>query len=207
MPRKANIPIYDGDDFEAMRDLRLEVSIAERKLEAVLLSEGKGRAAARLGDDDPDAIREAGEAVQRAQDAYDAFVDEAAGRAEMWVLTTIGHAEFRELLKQHPPRKETIKDSDGKEIEVPHREDAPFGVNTETFPAELLLYVDEDDDELRTVLEPAFDDVKALKRRVKRLAAGEFDSLWIAALELNRGGIADPKLGRFSPTSERSDET
>lgn len=203
MPRKTTIPIYDGDDFERLAELRREVAIAERKLEAAK-ADAAG-AALRLGDGD--SVADAQAEVKRAQDAYDAFVDEAAERAEMWVLHPIGHEEWRELLKAHPPRKVTTTGADGKEAEETDPEDAYFGVNTETFPKALLLFVDPEDDEIRTVAEPAFDTTAALRKRVKRLSVGEFETLWVSAYQLNSGAIADPKLSRFSPAGPRSDAT
>lgn len=190
--RKVTIPIYDGDDFERLSELRRDVAVAERKAE-----EGAGsRTSARAGDDEPDFLQEA-------KDAFDAFVDEAAERAEMWVLNPIGHEEFRELLKAHPPR--TIKDDDGKDI--PDPDDDGWDVDTETFPKALLLFVDPDDDEIRTVVEPKFDTEAQFRRRLKRLSVGEFESIWVAAYQLNSGAIADPKHFRFSPAGQRSSET
>ena len=195
MPRKTTIPIYDGDDFERLSELRREVEIAERKAAA------EAAAPLRFGDE------VSNDDVQAAKDAYDAFVDEAAERAESWVLHPIGHAEFRQLLKDHPPRKVTETGDDGKTSEVTHPDDAGWNFNTETFPKALLEFVDPDDDEVRTVAEPSFDTTAALRKRLKRLSAGEYDSIWAAAYLLNDGGIADPKASRFSPAGLRSDAT
>ena len=197
MPRKTTIPIYDGDDFERLSELRREVEIAERK--AASLSD----APRRFGD----LPAASSDEVQAAKDAYDAFVDEAAERAEMWVLHPIGHAEFRQLLKDHPPRKVPEADTDGKSHEVTHPEDAGWEFNVETFPKALLEFIDPDDDDIRTVVEPKFDTVAALRKRLKRLSVGEYDSIWAAAYMLNNGAVADPKASRFSPAGPRSDET
>ena len=208
MPRKVTIPIYDGDDFERLAELRREVSIAERKAQEERRRAESDNAPRRMGDDDDAAVavREAEEYVKRAQDAYDAFVDEAADRAEMWVLHPIGHEEWRDLLKAHPPRKVTETDAEGKEREETHPDDLGYEVNTETFPKALLLFVDPDDEEIRTVHEP-FESVAALRKRVKRLSAGEFESIWTTAYMLNSGVAADPKLSRFSPAGRKSDAT
>ena len=190
--RKVTIPIYDGDDFERMSELRREVMVAERRAEEGVVS----KTSARAGDDEPDYLQEA-------KDAFDAFVDEAAERAEMWVLNPIGHEEFRELLKAHPPR--TIKSEDGKE--VPDPEDDGWDVDITAFPKALLSFVDPDDEEVRTVVEPKFDTEAQFRRRLKRLSAGEFESIWVAAYMLNNGAISDPKHFRFSPAGLRSSET
>lgn len=194
MTRKATIPIYEGDDFERMAELRREVEIAERKAEADALSRGERR----MGDDEP---AEPGY-VTEARSAFDAFVDEAAERAETWVLEPIGHEEFRTLLAEHLPRK--VKGEDGKESD--HPDDEAFGVNSETFPKALLTYVDPEDEEIRTVAEPRLEPA-ALRRRLKRLAAGEYQSMWVVALMLNRQGIVDPKEAKYSPSTLRSSGT
>lgn len=190
MPRKTTIYLYDGDDFERLSELRRKVEIAERRAEQA------ARAPRRFGDSPAD------DGVQQAKDAYDAAVDEAAERAESWVLQAIGHEEFRELLKAHPARK--VTEGEGDEArEVTHPEDAGFDVNTESFGKALLRFADDDDTDHRTILEPALTG-KALEKRLRRLAAGEFDTLWIAAYQLNLGGVADPKLDRFSTTPTSS---
>lgn len=203
----ATIPIYARDDFEKLTELRQQVEIAERKAAAMRLDAAREQfTPRRIGDDESneDAVEaEAAAMVKAKQDAFDAFVDEAAERAEMWSVEPIGHEEFRELLKEHPPR--TTKDDDGKEVTVP--EDQGFEVNTSTFPKALLTFVDPEDETIRTVVEPKFDSEAAFRRRLKRLSAGHFDSIWAAAFMENRGGIVDPKGLRYSPATPRSDET
>ena len=204
---KATIPIYADDDFERLAELRREVSIAERNLEAARAeAEESAGTPVRVGDDETDRVAEARVALQAAQDAYDAFVDEAAERAEMWVLKPIGHEAFRDLLRTHPPRKVTEGEGDEAK-QVDHPDDAGWGVNTETFGKALLLFVDPDDDEVRTVVEPAFDTEAALRKRVKRLSAGEFATMWATAMHANSGVVADPRMSRFSSGVPRSSET
>ena len=199
MPRKATIYLYDGDDMERMADLRRAVDIAERQAEAASLLV----APRRMGDDLPDNSA----SVQEAQSAFDAFVDEAVERAEAWELHAIGFEEFRALLKNHPPRK-VSEMVDGEERETTDPEDVYMGpngqfeINSETFPKALLLFVDPDDVEHRTVHAP-FTDAEALRKRVRRLSAGEFESLWFAAYTLNEGGVADPLALRYSPDALR----
>ena len=199
MSRKISIPLYDGDDFDRLSELRREIDIAERKAELPFLP-GSPR---RLGDLGDETVARA--EVKRAKAAFSEAVDEAAGRAETWVLEAIGHEEFRDLLAAHPPRKVT-ETVDGEDREVTHPDDAGWEVNTQTFPRALLEFVDPEDDEIRTVAEPALDPV-ALRRRIKRLSAGEFDTLWVAAHELNAGRVADPKASASYVGGQRSDET
>ncbi len=204
---KATIPIYHDDDFERMAELRMEVSIAERRVKAAREdaeeSVGSNR---REGDDEPDAVQEAKDALHAAQEVFNAFVDEAEPRAEMWVLKPIGHEDFRDLLVAHPPRKVKVKvkapteDDPDREIEREETHPAdgePFNVNTETFPKALLLFIDPDDDEHRTIVGPKFDTEAAFRKRVKRLSKGQFESMWMTAFMANEGGAADPKLARF----------
>lgn len=195
---KATIPIYADDDFERLAELRMEVAIAERRVEAARKDSEESKGANRReGDDEPDVVQKAKDALHVAQEKFNAFVDEAEPRAEMWVLKPIGHEEFRELLAAHPPRKVTEGEGeDRKEVTHPD-DDEPFNVNTETFAKALLLFVDPEDDEHRTVVEPVFDTEAALRKRVKRLSKGEFESMWVTAFMANEGGASDPKLARF----------
>jgi len=200
MPRKVTIPLYDGDDFERLSELRREVDIAERKAEAA----AQGVSSRRMGDI-PDEIIAAGE-VKRAREEYSDAVDEAAERAETWVLAAIGHGEFRDLVAAHPPRQVGELDDEGKHREVTHPDDAGWEFNTETLPKALLEFVDPEDDDIRTVLEPALDPA-ALRKRLKRLSLGEFKTLWVAAYQLNDGLVADPKASDSYVTGRKSDET
>jgi hypothetical protein len=185
------ITIYADGDLETLADLRLNVAIAEEAA-----AEAKAAATRRLGDttEDEDA------AVRAAKDAYDAGLDAAAERANAWTVESIGHEEFRELLKAHPPRKVDADPVEGEQPkQVTHPEDEALGVNTETFGKALLLYVDPEDPEIRTIVEPT----ENVPRQVKRLSSGQFETLWVAAYQVNVGGVLDPKATRFSiaPTS------
>ena len=195
---KATIPIYHDDDFERLAELRMEVSIAQRRLKAAKDdAEDAQDAPRRVGDDEADAsVQDAKDALQASQSAFNEFVDDASQRAEMWELKPIGHEEFRTLLEEHPPRK--IWEGEGEDRkEVEHPEDEGWDVDTSTFPKALLLFVDPDDDDIRTIVEPEFDTVAALRKRVKRLSQGEFETMWTTAYAANKGGVADPKLARF----------
>lgn len=194
---KATIPIYHDDDFERLAELRMEVSIAERRVEAARSDAEESRGAPRrIGDDESDSLQEAKDALKVAQQAFNEAVNEAAERAEMWTLKPIGHEEFRNLLAAHPPRK--VMQGEGEDRkEVTHPDDAGWDLDTSTFPKALLLFVDPDDDEIRTIVEPKFDTDAALRKRVKRLSKGEFESMWTTAYMANEGGIANPKAARF----------
>lgn len=195
------VNIYKGDDQERLTELKRAVVVA-RRYEAANTG-----VSLRGGDESPD------DAVKKAQAEFDAYVDEAAKRAEAWVLDHIGHRAFRNLLTAHPARKVTTTAEDGTTKEETHPDDETWGVNTEEFPEKLLLFVDEDDPEIRTVSELKIGnrniakDVTAMRKRVKRLSEGQLMDLWTSAFLLNKAGVSDPKLDRFSPATPRSNET
>ena len=197
MAARTSVVLYHGDDFEKMSELRREVEIAENKARLAELSQSS----LRFGDE----VVTAGD-VKRAREAFTAFVDEAAERAETWVLEAIGHEEFRGLLKAHPPRKVNEPDGHGGQREVIDPDDEGWNVNTDTFGKALLLFVDPEDDDIRTVIEPDLEPA-ALRKRIKRLSKGEFDTLWTTAHALNSGGVADPKASPSYGIDPRSDET
>lgn len=194
---KHTMPIYDDDDLEVLSDLRRQVNIAERHHEAA----EKSALPLRMGDDIPTSATSA--ALEERRAAYKDFVDGAAERAEIWTVQTIGHRDFRNLLRDHPPRK--VKGDDGKEVVDP--DDAEWGVNVETFPYALLTYSDPEDADFRTVVSPSFDSEAALRRRLNRMSEGEFASLWVLAFQANRGLVADPKLAISWLVAKSSDAT
>lgn len=195
--------IYTDGDMEQLVDLRTRVGIAERNAHRADLVPAAPRRRGDTGETAADQTL----ALIDAQAAYAAFADEAAERAEAWIVETIGHVEFRELLREHLPRKITETDADGNAVEVVHPEDRGFMVNTDTFPQALLHFVDPDDETHRTVVGPVFDSEVAFRKRLRRLSAGQFDTLWISALNLNRGLVADPKAERFSSAIRTSSAT
>ena len=198
---KITVPIYADGDHERLKELESAVAVAERN------AKKNAGVPARGGDPAPD------EAVEAARAEFDAFVDEAAERADGWVLDHIGFREFRDLLKAHPPRTTTVTAEDGSTEEVIDPADKAWGVNTETFPQALLLFVDEDDPDMRTIVElkqdgsNIADDPEKLRKCVRRLSEGQFDDLWGRAYWLNKAGVNDPKRERFSPATLRSNET
>lgn len=210
MPRKT-ITIYDGDDFERLAEAHAAVGRAERALEAV--EDKAASKSARYGDGEGELV-EAREAVKVAKDAYDELVDAAAERADAWVVESIGHEAWRGLLKAHPPRKVTKDPAPplpgetavAAAEQVDHPDDVYYGVDTEKFGKALLTFVDPDDDEHRTITAIGDAVPTDLAKRLRRLSAGQFDTLWIVAYQLNVGGVADPKAVRFS-TVTRSTES
>lgn len=195
------VNIYKGDDQERLTELKRAVVVAERYAAA------NSGVSLRGGDASPD------EVVTKARAEFDEFVDEAAKRAEAWVLDHIGHRAFRNLLTAHLARKVTTTAEDGTVKEETHPDDETWGVNTETFPEALLLFIDEEDPEIRTVSELKIGnrniakDVTAMRKRVRRLSEGQLADLWTSAFLLNKAGVSDPKLDRFSPITLRSTET
>lgn len=196
------VTIYKGDDQERLTELRRAVAVAERYAKAQA-AEPRRFGDPAPGDDD----------VKQAQAEFDAFVDEAAKRAESWVLEHIGHRAFRNLLTAHPARKVTTTAEDGTTKVETHPDDETWGVNTEEFPEALLLFRDEEDSDIRTVAELKVGnrniakDRDAMEKRVKRLSEGQLADLWTSAFLLNKAGVSDPKLDRFSPITTRSSGT
>ncbi|TQK73361.1 hypothetical protein [Nocardioides sp. SLBN-35] len=194
MPRKT-VLIYADGDFEKLAELRQRVGIAERNHESAT------RAPRRFGDEDTTATE-----VEEAHAAFDEGIDQAAERAEEWIVESIGFEQWRELLAAHPAREIQIGEGDQAETVVDPRDDDWF-VNTDTFPKALLLWVDPEDGEHRTIQKAGDIDLGGLGRRLRRLSEGQFETLWATAWALNKGGISDPKALRFSTGTPRSTAT
>jgi hypothetical protein len=206
MPQKT-ITIYDGDDFEKLAELQTQVRIAAGKVALLEKRAAQPAATPRAGDDEPSELEKAQESAQRAKDAFDAFVDKAATRAEAWELHHIGHEAWVDLVNAHPPREVTEGEGEGDGAkQVIHPDDAEWAMilktapfDTSTFGKALLLFVDDDDADHRTVAKlGGADPGTVLPKRINRLSQGQFDTLWVAAHQLNTGGVSDPKLARFS---------
>jgi hypothetical protein len=199
--RQTTFTEYAGDDFEKLGELRRKIDLAQKR---AMLTEQRaqlGTEDPREGDDELTEVEQAVAEVEQAVADYEEFVEAAAARGTEWVLHAIGHQEFRDLLKAHPPR--TITEGEGEEAtEVIDPEDIVWGFNTETFGTALLLWRDPEDDRPgsfdpadpphRTVISPALEPA-ALERRIKRLSAGEFRTMWAIAEALNSGRMSDPK--------------
>lgn len=167
-PRTATIVLYQGDDMARLAEL------ARAKEQAA----GGNRA-------DDGAIEAA---------AFEAFLTEAAERAVEVVLQSIGRRRWRDLVMEHPPRMvDSEPDDEGKTHLIEHDDDVQWGVNTETFPRALLMFVDGDH---RTIAEPDLGDDLA-EFVDDELAEGDFERAWIAAFQLNASPSINPKeLGR-----------
>jgi hypothetical protein len=220
-PRTATIVLYQGDDMDQVAQLKREVDIAERKMRIAELEHEQSSGTARAGDDTSDDIAAAEAAVGAARDAFDAFVDDAAGRALSVELRTIGRRRFRDLLAEHPPRlvkrkvhlpQERVMGEEAPpplaqvEEDAEHEDDREWGVNSETFSRALLAYRDGD---IVTIGAPEFADRAAVERFIDdEVSEGDFDGLWQAAYLLNRTGSQDPKaLAHWASGSRSTDET
>ena len=176
-PRQSVVVIYQGDDLD-------ELSLLRRKAEqARAAHEEAENAPRRMGD-------EIGtEALQAAQDAYDAFVDAAADRAVCVEVRAVKRSVFRDLMAKHPAR-------DGND------EDAMFSVNMDDFPAPFLA---------ESVASVKVGDRELSQAQVRDLlddlAEGDFDRVFATAYWLNRAPGSDPSLGKYSTAPRTSDAT
>lgn len=211
-PRTTSIVIYQGDDMATLAELRRAAenaqTFADRAESELEAAREVAAADLRAGDSIEDEIEARDKAAVEAkarQDEYDAFLDEAAERAVTVVLHAIGRKRFRDLMSEHAPRKVKVKDDpeveggEPVEREVDDPDDAGYGVNVETFPMALLTFIDQENPEVRTIVEPEFSSVKAVRDFLDNdLAEGDFPGMWAAAYYLNRMPSADPKASRYS---------
>lgn len=199
-PRTTTVVIYQGDDLDKLSELNRAVVRAQTPLNAAERAmEATAGAPRRVGDLAP-STEDALVALKDAQEAYNAFVDEAAERAVVVTLTAIGRTRFRELLAEHPAR---THDVGGKPETV--EDDQLFEVNTQTFPLALLTY---NRDGKRTVsIDPAVAESDLAEFFGDDCAEGDVERCWQAAYWLNRAAGADPKDSKFSTGFQRSDES
>lgn len=202
-PRKASVTIYQGDDLEHLTVLKMAAE-NERRREDVAKAQAEARAkrmenaAGRLGDDETVEPEYVG---TEAREAYNAAVEEAAERAVVVRVQSIGRKRMRDLMEAHPPRKVMVKkdDAEGAEpemVEVDHDDDAGSAVNTETFPMALLTFADV---RTRCIVEPEFEDHDELVDFLENdLSEGDFQTLWVAAYMMAREASVDPKAGTYS---------
>ncbi len=185
-PRTAVVPIYQGDDLAELSDLNRQVVAAQVRLDRARADRlaVKDGGAMRAGDELPD-VAAAQQALDDAQAAYSAFVDEAAPRAVMVELRAIGRRRFAELVAEHPARQ---VERDGEMVD---HDDDVLGVDSRTFPRALLTYADE---RVSTIVEPTFEDARDRDDFLDDdLSDGDFEKLWTTAYQLNRAVGADPK--------------
>lgn len=113
-PRRDTVTIYDGDDWDALSDLR---RIAER---ADLMASTPDKSVLAVDIVDPAA----------AWEDYAQAAEEAAERGLTVTLEDIGSGRWRDLVAEHAPREG-------------NRLDKQFGYNVDTFPRALLAFRDE----------------------------------------------------------------
>ena len=204
-PRTASLTIYQGDDLAALADLRMAAEVERRKNEqaredAEERARESEKSEARAGDDE---VVGTFEVCTDAQDAYDAFVDEAAERAVVVTVRLIGRKRFADLCDAHPARMvtQTVEPTEAEPVpqsrEVPHEDDEGFGVNVspEAFPTALLTLRDDD---VHTIIEPEFKNAADLRDFLdNEISDGDFATLWMMAYSLNRSGSLDPKATRY----------
>lgn len=127
--------------------------------------------------------------VDAARDAHNEFVEEAKTRATTVVLQALGRKRWRSLVSEHPPRK----DNDADEA---------VGINEDTFAEALLAYVNPDDIDERTIVEPVFATTAEREKFLDRLSDANVERLYVVAFALNRQFGEDPKaLSAPSPSS------
>jgi hypothetical protein len=119
-PRQTVVPIFQGDDLDAMVDLRTAV-------ESAALTQSSGR----LGDDDGD--NRFTDAIRR----HDAFMEEANARAAKVTLVALRNAAWRDMVAAHPPR-EPVKDDAG-DVAEEWPQDEAVGFNVDSIAHPLLL--------------------------------------------------------------------
>lgn len=120
--------------------------------------------------------------IDEALAEYNAFLAEAEARADRYPLRSIGRLAWRALVAAHPPREENA-------------DDAPLGVNEETFGPELIAACWVDDS--------VGDKVSA----VNDLREADYDTLFAAAWVLNKTATAAPKAVKLSDVITKNDAT
>lgn len=192
-PRTATVPLYDGDDFARLSELWAIAEHAQGVADDLQRRQSR-RTSSRLGDDDATEAEDAQQVANEAKAEHDAFVDEAAERATPVRLQMLPGRKFRDLMAAHPPRKN-------------NDEDAAVGFDSSTFPDALLEYVDADDPEIRTVIEPKHASKGHLKRWLDEQSYGDLGTWFDVAYGLNRSPAADPKALRYSTAPRTSAAT
>lgn len=163
--RRETVHLYQGDDLDHLTGLAQAVTDA-RAREA---SAGSSRLLSDTG-------------AQDATEAFNAFRAEARGRSVPVVIEALGRVAWRELVRAHPPRENTITDDDGKPTTVLHDEDGA-GINFDTFPDALVP---------ASIVDPLFDSDDDRAAFVDNLSDPDFYRLYGVAWTLNRSA-ADPK--------------
>lgn len=188
--RTGEVVIYSGTDLAKIAELHQNAERADR-----LYKQARESGTAKIGPGDE-------QTPQQAKDAHDAFVAEAAERAEIVKLRAIGRRQWRALLDKHPAR--TVRRMlDGAESDVTHDDDEGYGVNTASFSEALLTFSEGNGDDLeQTIVSPEFASKDARLKWLDNLSGGDFDRLFLTAYNLNGSLGFDPKEAVYSPTSQ-----
>lgn len=214
-PRTTSVTLYHGDDLEILADLNRDARVAAARAEAagrkVEAADEAPTGPRRGGDSDEVGElarehREALEAQEVAEKAYDDFVTEAAERAVEVRLQAIGSTRFSDLLLAHGAR--SVTGEDGKP--QVHEDDLAFSrsqemagfrpvlVDVSTFPRAIAGFRD---DAKRTIVEPDMTDTELAEFLDDECSEGDLERLWTSAFFLNRGGVDPKAAARFSTTN------
>jgi hypothetical protein len=162
--RRETVYLYQGDDLDRLTELSAAAADAQ--------AAEKAAGSSRLLCDTT---------AQDATAAYNEFRAEARERATPVVVEALGRVAWRDLVRAHPPREQTI-DDDGTPVTVLHDEDQS-GVNADTFPDALVP---------ASIVEPTFDSDEERAAFADDLSDADFWRLYGVAWVLNRSA-ADPK--------------
>jgi hypothetical protein len=163
--RRETVHLYQGDDLNRLTELAQAVTDARAREAAA----GSSRLLSDTG-------------ARDAAEAFNAFRDEARARSVPVVIEALGRVAWRDLVRAHPPREQTIADDEGEPTTVLHDEDGA-GINFDTFPDALVP---------ASIMEPAFDSDEDRAAFVDNLSDPDFYRLYGVAWTLNRSA-ADPK--------------
>lgn len=133
--------------------------------------------------------------IARAIEALEAEIESSALSLK---FGAVSYREWADLLAAHPPTKKQIKEAADRGGDWRTRQLVDH--NPDTFPAALVA---------ACALEPEMT-VEQVQTLADELGPDQFSLLWLACLEINRGGEAAPKsvvAGAILRLSERSDDT
>lgn len=164
--RRETVHLYQGEDLDRLTALAQTAADARA-------AEASTPAKSRLMSDT---------GAQEAVEAFNAFRNEARGRATAVVIEALGRVAWRDLVRAHPPREQTVTDDEGKPTTVLHDEDGA-GINFDTFPDALVP---------ASIVEPEFGSDEDRAAFVDNLSDPDFYRLYGVAWTLNRSA-ADPK--------------
>lgn len=161
-PREAVVTIYQGDYLDRIQHLEQKAEAAERAA------------------DPTRSLMDVPEYLAIAEE-HDALVREAEESAIHVRLRALRRSEWKRMVSEHPPRKDS-------------QSDLALGVNEDTFrealvPASLVEPADFGEDDL------------------DYLSDADYGRLYLTAFSLNRSTGGDPKANLVSRMSQKNDET